>query len=110
MEKGEYDFSTLLNDETRDDFGATRPSQGPYGYGPHSLSGTQGISLVSERPAFAAKQPQNQDHYHSNVAGNGQFVGSGNGQFSGNQGFQPHQYFGQTKGNTLSPPGGMFYM
>ncbi|XP_077296518.1 spatzle 5 Toll-1 receptor isoform X1 [Arctopsyche grandis] len=100
VEKGEYDFSTLLSDETRDDFGATRPTQGPYGYGPHSLSGTQGISLITERPAFAAKQPSGQDLYR------GGMPFSGNGQFPTQSSFQGPQYFGPNKGNTLSPPGG----
>lgn len=104
VEKGEYDFSTLLSDETRDDFGATRPTQGPYGYGPHSLSGTQGISLITERPAFAAKQPPGQDRYRGGVPF------SGNGQFPTQSSFQGPQYFGPNKGNTLSPPGGMFHM
>lgn len=113
-------MSTLLSDETRDDFSATRPSQGPYAYGPHSLSGIQGISLVTEKPSYVSKQPllpqqpiipsqpQGQEHhgqeqYHPNV----QYTG--NGQYHGQGGYQGQQFFVQNKGNTLPPTSGMFH-
>lgn len=48
IEAGQYDIRTLLSDETRDDFGATKKNDYPYDYGPNSLPHVDQISLVDD--------------------------------------------------------------
>ncbi|XP_049866407.1 protein spaetzle 5-like [Pectinophora gossypiella] len=47
IENGRYDISTLLSDESRDDFDS-RKGDYPYGYGPNSLPHVDQISLVND--------------------------------------------------------------
>lgn len=106
VQRGEYDISTLLSDETRDDFGAT---SGPYGYGPHSIpGGVQGISLVTERPNIPQRSrfpSNNQPQFYNDRFGpsnNGGYNTQGP-QFNNNQQFQ-----GPVKEDPLPPPPGKF--
>ncbi|KOB72584.1 Protein spaetzle, partial [Operophtera brumata] len=48
IEAGQYDIRTLLSDETRDDFTATKKTEYPYDYGPNSLPHVDQISLVND--------------------------------------------------------------
>ncbi|KAJ8733008.1 hypothetical protein PYW07_015607 [Mythimna separata] len=47
IEAGQYDISTLLSDETRDDF-SLKKNDYPYDYGPNSLPHVDQISLVND--------------------------------------------------------------
>lgn len=47
IEAGQYDISTLLSDETRDEF-SLKKNDYPYDYGPNSLPHVDQISLVND--------------------------------------------------------------
>lgn len=104
VDKKQFDISSLLSDETRDDFGATRPTQGPYGYGPNSLRGVQHISLTGQQPAglggsqLPPQPPQPQDH--------GYYPQQENHHHQGYPSHQNHPNY--NRGNSLPPPNGMF--
>ncbi|XP_050676209.1 uncharacterized protein LOC126973110 isoform X2 [Leptidea sinapis] len=48
VQAGQYDISTLLSDESRDEFNANKKGSYPYGYGPNSLPHVDQISLVDD--------------------------------------------------------------
>ncbi|CAB3243451.1 unnamed protein product [Arctia plantaginis] len=48
IEAGQYDISTLLSDESRDEFSQSKKHDYPYDYGPNSLPHVDQISLVND--------------------------------------------------------------
>ncbi|XP_026739833.1 protein spaetzle 5 isoform X1 [Trichoplusia ni] len=48
IEAGQYDISTLLSDESRDEFSQAKKNDYPYDYGPNSLPHVDQISLVND--------------------------------------------------------------
>ncbi|XP_047986670.1 uncharacterized protein LOC125226662 isoform X2 [Leguminivora glycinivorella] len=55
IEAGQYDISTLLSDETRDDFNSHKKVDYGYGYGPNSLPNVDQISIVNEPKNYNTK-------------------------------------------------------
>ncbi|XP_073951765.1 spatzle 5 Toll-1 receptor [Choristoneura fumiferana] len=55
IEAGQYDISTLLSDESRDDFNSNKKTDYPYSYGPNSLPHVDQISIVNEPKNYNTK-------------------------------------------------------
>ncbi|XP_063360933.1 protein spaetzle 5 isoform X1 [Cydia amplana] len=55
IEAGQYDISTLLSDETRDDFNSNKKVDHGYGYGPNSIPNVDQISIVNEPKNYNTK-------------------------------------------------------
>lgn len=67
---GKYDISTLLSDESRDDFKTTKKLDNPYDYGPNSLPHIDQISLVNEDPFTKDYNTKYHNRYNYDIYSN----------------------------------------